>query len=251
MSSPTPQDFEKARAICEKEWENWTDCLRFTDKLQKSIAQSLADEREKFVETCIREHFEKIASLESEKSLLEKRVRELEKRSRESALIGQASLDEANNLVKVLEAEMDDLKRALLIASNEPDERSQEASHYNWLEDENSRLKAENERLKAQNKMVLDSMHSHFKTDLIEKLEAQIHDLKAELADKKGNLIQEREGWNKTVLSLETRLAEAVRVNDVALTELRRIANGGYAGASYLCQKALDKISSLTSEDGK
>lgn len=47
--------------------------------------------------------------------------------------------------IKKLEAEI----RGLLMDSNEPSERSQEAAHYNWLDDKNEELKTENSALKS------------------------------------------------------------------------------------------------------
>jgi predicted RNase H-like nuclease (RuvC/YqgF family) len=41
-----------------------------------------------------------------------------------------------------LKRRCEELERALRIESNEPEERSQEANHYNWLEDQNEKLKA-------------------------------------------------------------------------------------------------------------
>ncbi len=54
---------------------------------------------------------------------LEDRVRELEKRSREDGLLGQASLDEANNRVKTLEAENEKLKAEASPTNSEAQER--------------------------------------------------------------------------------------------------------------------------------
>ncbi len=57
---------------------------------------------------------------------------------------------EAVERIKGLEAENEKLNRALRIESSEPEERSQEANHYNWLDDKNEELTAENARLKAE-----------------------------------------------------------------------------------------------------
>lgn len=42
---------------------------------------------------------------------------------------------------ELTERRIADLERALLIATSEPEERAQEASHYNWLNDQNLHLK--------------------------------------------------------------------------------------------------------------
>ncbi len=77
-------------------------------------------------------------ALRDERKGLEDRVRELEKRSREDGLLGQASLDEANNRVKTLEAENEALKKDIDVM----------ASGMARYVEENARLKAEAERLK-------------------------------------------------------------------------------------------------------
>jgi ribosomal protein L9 len=46
-----------------------------------------------------------------------------------------------------LKRRCEELERALRIESNEPEERSQEANHYNWLEDQNEKLKALAEKM--------------------------------------------------------------------------------------------------------
>jgi uncharacterized FlaG/YvyC family protein len=46
-----------------------------------------------------------------------------------------------------LKRRCEELERALRIESNEPEERSQEANHYNWLEDQNEKLKALSEKM--------------------------------------------------------------------------------------------------------
>lgn len=48
--------------------------------------------------------------------------------------------DELKKRVAELEKKVEDAERALRIESNEPEERTQEATHYNWLDNQNKEL---------------------------------------------------------------------------------------------------------------
>lgn len=192
MISPTPQDFEKARRSLEvlcTDRECHPNSGRFYDKAQLEIAfaRALADERER-VETgsgifcpCIK----KIESLQSEKSLLEKRVAELELHGQHS--VTESAIKDRRNAVdriKALEAELSNRKK------------NQEL------------VEADNDKLKR-------AMEITSNTDEVEKLQAENERLKAEVVSrtKEIELLEKIGRYQPHVVeTLESRLAEAVRV---------------------------------------
>ena len=67
---------------------------------------------------------------------------------------------------KELQQKLDRAERALLIESSEPEERSQEASHYNWLDDKNEELQQKLDRMEKElvEEKYLNDMASQAKT---------------------------------------------------------------------------------------
>ena len=65
-----------------------------------------------------------------------------------------------------LQQKLDRAERALLIESSEPEERSQEASHYNWLDDKNEELQQKLDRMEKElvEEKYLNDMASQAKT---------------------------------------------------------------------------------------
>lgn len=55
--------------------------------------------------------------------------------------------------------ERDDLERALAIESNSPWERTQEASQYNWMDDQFEKLEAQLQRERRKVEIALEALH--------------------------------------------------------------------------------------------
>lgn len=158
---------------------------------------------------------------------------------KEFGVVPDGETDIADLLRKQLsekEAKIEDLERALRIESQEPMERSQEANHYNWLEDKQEKLEARINELEAccdmstpLGMLPINSIGMRkivdYSVSLEQKLEKAVGALNsfqrwfASLPEDKTLFT---EGWNK----IQDSLIEVFKIQFNALKELSEDKNG-------------------------
>jgi len=157
---------------CTEEWDGVVDRIMeeiLAFQQPPSESELLSDYAKRFsdLEAKLKEAEEKIAegnkvayekiilgygpNIEAENAILHNNIKGLENQlTLAQAVLAKMTSDcvKSEDEVKRLQTKLADTERALMLASQEPEELTQEAGHYNWLEDKNEELLEEVKRLR-------------------------------------------------------------------------------------------------------
>lgn len=241
MSLPTPQDFEKAKTTVFR--------YHYAIDLETGKPVKFPAHDGTFIDW---EHYDR---LESEKSLLEKRVRELEAEIKSRIEQHDFQLEARENMIgfkndriKALEAENDEINAKLQQPCDSCktiiDSIVEDNNKFVELESDNSRLKAENERLKE----------SYMKDGL--KLIGEKKNLESRLAEAVrvlDNLVNDENTIKEAVKFLQSPTnSKALEIaRDAVIESVRQFKNDGTWGRVDSLFGALEALDALTSEEGK